>query len=286
MPLTFRLRHGSSTTTLAAIPDQATLSDLRARVAEKTGIEADRQLLKVGVPPKLLQQTSEDQRLTELGCQNRDTFIVEEVAEVLLPVSSTSDSAGAAEPGRTHSAKLQDETASSDAPASDLIPAFDRAIAAAREHAKMLPEDKHQVWALQRGKAAVQDSLKRGDNISLSALHTLKGVGHWVVQEVKRHLNTSLEAESGASAPKRPRVTGGRQSTAPPTPASFSWWYLGRNGKAVGDRNSAEVSGPLGAEQYRVCILHSSGRMERAWLPESKAPPRCQSPPVEARHAR
>eukprot|EP00419_Tripos_fusus_P024637 CAMPEP_0172730454 /NCGR_PEP_ID=MMETSP1074-20121228/98178_1 /TAXON_ID=2916 /ORGANISM="Ceratium fusus, Strain PA161109" /LENGTH=245 /DNA_ID=CAMNT_0013558189 /DNA_START=64 /DNA_END=801 /DNA_ORIENTATION=+ len=245
------------------------MSDLRAHVAQKTGISADRQLLKVGVPPKLLREASADQCLTDLGCQSRDTLIVEEVTEVLLPVSSTPKSAG-----RVPSAKLQNENVG-DAPASDLLPAFDRAIAAAREHVKLLPEDKHQVWALQRGKAVVQESLKRGDNISLSALHTLKGVGHWVVQELKRHLDTSLEAESAASASKRPRVTGSRQSIAPPTPASFSWWYLGRDGKRAGDRNSAEVSGPLGAEQYRVCILHSSGRMERAWLPEAKAPPRC-----------
>jgi len=274
MPLTFCLRHGPSTITIAAIPENATVSDLRALVAEKTGVDADRQLLKVGVPPKLLHETSADQRLTDLGCQNRDILIVEEVKEVLLPVSSTTKSAG-------------DSVSDSvdDACASELLPAFDRAIAAAREHAKLLPEDKHQVWALQRGKAAVQESLKRGDNISLSALHTLKGVGHWVVQELKRHLNTVPEAESAASASKRPKVMGGRQPTASPTPASFSWWYLDRKGKPVGDRNSAEVSGPLDAEQYRVCILHSSGRMERAWLPGAKAPPRCQSPPVEAANA-
>jgi len=283
MPLTFRLRHGPSTTTIAAIPDSATVSDLRAHVAEKTGVDADRQLLKVGVPPKLLPETSADVRLTDLGCQNRDIIIVEELSKVLLPVSSTPTSAGAGQ-GHAPSTKSQGENVS-DACASELLPAFDSAIAAAREQAKMLPEDKHQVWALQRGKTAVQESLKRGDNISLSALHTLKGVGHWVVQELRRHLNTAPEAESAASASKRPRMTGGRQTTAPPTPASFSWWYLGSTGKPVGDRNSAEVSGPLDAEQYRVCILHSSGRMERAWLPGTKAPPRCQSPPAEATNA-
>lgn len=156
-----------------------------------------------------------------------------------------------------------------DPPQSELLGAFDRAIAAAVARVKLCPEDRHHVPALRKARAAVLASLERGDNISLGVLHTLKGVGHWVVEQLREHLqpSSSAAAEGAARAAKRPRE-------APATPNSFSWWYIGKDGKRTEERNGAEVSGPLGQEQYRVCILHSSGRMEKAWLPDAKAPPR------------
>lgn len=169
----------------------------------------------------------------------------------------------------------QGQSAAGDIPESELLPAFDRAIAEATAHAKMLPEDKHQVFALRKGKAAVIESLKRGDDISLGALHTLRGVGHWVVQEVKRQLE-------GPGSKRRATGSGGGSRAPPPTPQSFTWWYLGRDGKPVVERNSAEFTGPVGGELFRACIMHSSGRMEKAWLPDAKAPPRSPGRPPSA----
>merc|ERR1712139_625420 len=98
---------------------------------------------------------------------------------------------------------------------------------------------------------------------------TLKGVGHWVVEEVRRHLST------GTAAKKRRTTPVTKRSAAPAqTPGNFQWWYIDARGKAVVERSSAQVAGYPGAQQYRVSILHSTGRMERAWLPETKAPPR------------
>lgn len=152
-------------------------------------------------------------------------------------------------------------------PSSDLLPALDRCIA--RAQANRNPEDKHHIWALRRAKKAVQESLESGSDVTLGALHTLRGVGHWVVEQIREQLEGG-----GGPPPKRPR----QAAEMPPTPQSFSWWYLDRSGKGVRERNSAESSGPLGAEQFRVSILHSSGRMEKAWLPESKAPPQGPAP--------
>mmetsp|Transcript_24769 Transcript_24769/g.65005 ORF Transcript_24769/g.65005 Transcript_24769/m.65005 type:complete len:295 (-) Transcript_24769:88-972(-) len=288
MPLAFRLRHSGGVKTLSEVPACAKLANLRQLIADETGVPVERQVLKVGVPPKPLPNISASSCLADAGLCDRDTILVEE-----LPVAMGSDqskqrhvvemSVEAADSNvvterspatRQAKKRMADEMASSsrgvnlDTPESELLPAFDRAIAEATRHAKMLPEDKHQVFALRKGKAAVIESLKRGDNISLSALHTLRGVGHWVVQEVTRHLG---------EGPSRPtRGLGSGSKIAAPTPNSFTWWYLDCDGQPAMDRNSAEFSGSVGCELYRVCIMHSSGRIEKAWLPNSKAPP--QSP--------
>mmetsp|Transcript_10140 Transcript_10140/g.30400 ORF Transcript_10140/g.30400 Transcript_10140/m.30400 type:complete len:283 (+) Transcript_10140:55-903(+) len=280
MPLTLRLRRGGRTVALDGLPEGITLAQFRKLVSEKTGVPPARLILKLGVPPKPLPDDLPSQLLLECGCRDRDTVIAEEREAT----DAAYDAAEHAEPGACGGTKpwhrapaTEDGGAGAgvvDAPSSELLPAFDRAIRAATEHARILPEDQHQVWALRRAKAAVLESLKRGDNISLGALHTLKGIGHWVVQEVKRHLE-----EGGRERPPSKRRATGERAVAPPTPQSFQWWYLDKAGKAVTDRNSAHFSGPPGAEQFRVCILHSSGRMERAWLPDAKAPPRCQPAP-------
>mmetsp|Transcript_34719 Transcript_34719/g.98560 ORF Transcript_34719/g.98560 Transcript_34719/m.98560 type:complete len:331 (+) Transcript_34719:70-1062(+) len=176
----------------------------------------------------------------------------------------SSSSAVVAESGR--------RAAEEDVRESGLLPAFDRAIRAAEQHARLLPEDKHQVWALKKGKAAVLESLKRGDDISLGALHTLPRVGHWVVQQVREQVQ--MAGSSGGAAAARPGPPRSSAVAPPTTLANFSWWYVNKKGKRVEYRNDAECKGPPGSEQYRVCILHSSGRMEKAYLPEHKAPPR------------
>lgn len=159
---------------------------------------------------------------------------------------------------------------------SQLLPAFDRAIASAEMHARQCPEDKHQVWALKKGKKAVLESLKNGHDIGISVLHTLTGVGHWVVQQVKEHLDPSSGVSTLPSA-KRPRA-----SAPPATPQSFTWWYIDKRGKYVVERQRAEFQGPPGRGQYRVLITHGSGRVEKAWLPFDKAPPESKGiPPGE-----
>mmetsp|Transcript_68582 Transcript_68582/g.143202 ORF Transcript_68582/g.143202 Transcript_68582/m.143202 type:complete len:331 (+) Transcript_68582:150-1142(+) len=152
----------------------------------------------------------------------------------------------------------------------DILPAFDRAIRKAELRSRESGE-KHQIWALRKGKAAVLQSLREGNNLSLGALHQLAGVGHWVVDQVKQALE-----EGNAPLPGRGSAPGpAAKAAAPPTPNSFTWWYVDSKGKAVTFRNDAECIGGSGQEQFRVCILHSSGRMEKAFLPDVKAPPRC-----------
>eukprot|EP00929_Paragymnodinium_shiwhaense_P054918 TRINITY_DN27527_c0_g1_i1.p1 TRINITY_DN27527_c0_g1~~TRINITY_DN27527_c0_g1_i1.p1 ORF type:complete len:292 (+),score=67.69 TRINITY_DN27527_c0_g1_i1:73-876(+) len=188
----------------------------------------------------------------------------------LREAKETSAAANAAGRGRRQASGGDDVFESS------LLPAFDRAIAAATANARMNPEDQHQVWALRKAKKAVIEHLKAGNDSSLGALHTLTGVGHWVVGQVR----AQLEAGPGASeaAAKKPRAG----SAPPPTPNSFTWWYLDASGKFTKFQNSAETAGSPGMETYRVCISHASGRMEKAWLPASKAPPQSQGAPPSA----
>eukprot|EP00933_Yihiella_yeosuensis_P062426 TRINITY_DN6537_c1_g3_i1.p1 TRINITY_DN6537_c1_g3~~TRINITY_DN6537_c1_g3_i1.p1 ORF type:complete len:239 (+),score=61.84 TRINITY_DN6537_c1_g3_i1:41-718(+) len=196
---------------------------------------------------------------------------------ISTPKSSTTkpslgNSSSSSNVGRTTSttSTKKDE----DVAESELLPAFDRAIAAAVRRGKMTSEDAHHAPALRKAKKAVLESLTRGDNISLGALHTLKGVGHWVVGQLREHLNAPSSAASGGADASSKR----RRVEAPATPQSFSWWYLGRDGKRVETRNDAEMGqSPIGGLQFRVSILHSSGRMEKAWLPDAKAPAQCPS---------
>jgi len=265
--LTLRIRCGTHVATLT-VSKEATLGELQELISAETGVSPAAQLLHCGVPPKVLPHGPSTRSLVGLGCSDRDTILVKE--RVTLPVQEN-----AVTGAKKRTREVSDGDADSrDVPESELLPAFDRAIKAATEHAKMLPEDKHQVFALRRGKAAVIESLKRGDNISLGALHTLTGVGHWVVQQIREQL------EGGESAKAR-RGPAARQGSAapPPTPNSFTWWYLGKNGKPVVFRNDAQFTVSGGAEQFRVCISHSSGRIEKAWLPDAKAPARSQGSP-------
>lgn len=290
-PLTLRIRYPWGMTTLAGVPKSMTVAQLRDLIAEETGMMPSRQRLKLGVPPAPL----EEGILEEAGIQDRDTITVEEQEsdpawraavdlddDELLPVQASAQSrrgakrsAGSQAGGSKKAAKAgRSGDATGDVPESELLPAFDRAIKAATEHAKMLPEDKHQVWALRRGKSAVLESLKQGNDISIGALHTLKGVGHWVVQQVREHM------EAGAPSGQHAQRGSAKSKAAPAkTPDSFVWWYIGKNGKAVKDRNSALFQGIGNDAQFRVGILHSSGREEKAWLPDSKAPPRCPHDP-------
>ena len=108
-------------------------------------------------------------------------------------------------PGRDHREVEQDQ----------IIDAFDRAIIASKNHVQSCPEDSHQLHALRRAKTAVVSSFEHGHELSLGVLHTINGVGHWVVQQLRDHLH-----DDGA-LPKRQRCDRG----ATPTPHSFTWWY-------------------------------------------------------------
>lgn len=154
--------------------------------------------------------------------------------------------------------------------ASELLEVFDKVHAQAVARHRNTGQDAHHAPALRKAKKAVQESLARGDNLTLSSLHTLKNVGHWVVSQLRENL------EASNSSPRRPAAKRQRQ-VAEATPESFSWWYVDAAGKRVEFRNDAQMKdGPAG-ETFRVTIMHSSGRVEKAWLPDTKAPP--TSPP-------
>lgn len=306
MPWTLRLRHAGGTATLVDIPDNATLKILQDRIQEETGVLPSRQSLKVaGVPPRLIPSESACSRLDTLGCGNRDTIILDACAEVSsaqletpanttggieLPLEVESDDdyseplchqrgrkrvgdVLADAPANARRPKSIVEGRKGDARESELLPAFDRAIAAAQKHVKMVPDDRHQVFALRKGKAAVSESLKQGNDISIGVLHTLRGVGHWVVQQVREHLEVdgARDSEVGAASGQQ---NAPKAQAPPPTPSNFTWTYVDRNGNDVADRNSAEFMGSAAGDQFRVKITHSSGRIEKAWLPDAKAPPR------------
>eukprot|EP00435_Cladocopium_sp_Y103_P005497 s1390_g1.t2 len=151
--------------------------------------------------------------------------------------------------------------------ASELLEVFDKAHAQAVARHRNTGQDAHHAPALRKAKKAVQESLARGDNLTLSSLHTLKNVGHWVVSQLREN----LEGANSSSAPAAKR----QRQVAEATPESFSWWYVNAAGKRVEFRNDAQMKdGPAG-ETFRVTIMHSSGRVEKAWLPDAKAPPTC-----------
>mmetsp|Transcript_49453 Transcript_49453/g.97806 ORF Transcript_49453/g.97806 Transcript_49453/m.97806 type:complete len:272 (+) Transcript_49453:53-868(+) len=262
-----RLRHGGKTLTLKDVPAGASLAALQVLISSETGIPPERQTLKVGVPPEPIREVGPRVELTQAGIQDRETIIVEE-----QPVATPA-------PRAPRRARAQVDT-SEDFPDSELLPAFDRAIAVAQRHVKEVPEDRHQVWALRKARAALVDSLKQGNNLGIGALHTLTGVGHWVVQQIRKQLE---DPEVVGSAEALPAAKRAKAPAPAPTPGDFTWWYVDTKGKPVKERNSAECVGDLGAARYRVCILHSSGRMEKAYLPEAKAPAHCAgAPPTSA----
>jgi len=292
MSLTLRVRHRDGTITIPDINKEATVADLQKLIAAGTGVAADRQLLKCGVPPvQLSSDLGHAVKLLEVGIGNRDMVIVEErtpssgsSAGSLRTGATGTDMANCSGPSKkagqaadsVRAAKKRGPSelhegdrghnAETDARARDILPAFDRAIAAASKNFANTGEDKHQAWAMRKGKAAVLESLKRGDNISLSALHTLPGVGHWVVQQVREHMNSQSE-------PAAKKGKGNGRAAPPPTPTDFTWWYLGRNNKPVAFRNDAEMKSSPTGSIFKVSIMHASGRQEIGWLPDARAPP-------------
>jgi len=283
MPLTLRLRFEGRAATLTGIAEDMPVAQFQRLLAEKTGVPPEQQVLKHGgtVPPTLLDVLLGT--LVEAGCCDRDTLILEKKpapdSDVALPVSSTGESScGSSSKRVREDARSVPAACNQDPRGPELLRAFDGALRAAEAHVREVPDDKHQVFALRKAKAVVAESIEQGNIISLSALHTLPRVGHWVVQQVKDQCNRSRIA-FGAESPalKRGRTT---HAAAAPTPNKFQWWYIGKDGKPVEDRNSAECKGPLDAQEFRVGILHSSGRMEKAYLLDAKAPPRCPSIPT------
>jgi len=274
MPLTLRLRFEGRAATLTGVAEDMTVVELQRLLAEKTGVPPEQQVIKHGVPPTLLKQLA---TLAEAGCCDRDTLLLEKNiaadSDVVLPASrageSSCDNSCKRLRGDTRGVSLE---SGQDPHGPELLRAFDGALRAAEAHVKVVPDDKHQVFALRKAKAAVVESVKQGNNISLSALHTLPRVGHWVVQQVREQCS---RPPGESPVPKRGRAA---RTAAAPTPNSFQWWYIGKDGKPAEDRNSARCQGPLEAQEFYVGILHSSGRMEKAFLPDAKAPPRC--PPI------
>lgn len=279
--LTLRMRHEDAAVKILEVSEDATVADLQEEVAERTGVATGRQLLTVGNPPMQLSSDLGDAvRLLEVGICNHDTVIVKERSG--LPSGSCSIGSNAAAdsapaPKRRKSNPVTVERgAPCDPRGSDVLPAFDRAIAAASKNAATMPEDKHQVFALRKGKAAVIASLNRGDNISLSAMHTLTGVGHWVVEQVREHLTEQSTTSAGLHAYRKGKSKG----APPPSPADFQWWYLNKKGKPALFRNDAEMKHSPTGPIFKVSILHASGRLESGWLPDSKAPPEGAPPAV------
>ncbi|CAK8986822.1 unnamed protein product [Durusdinium trenchii] len=152
----------------------------------------------------------------------------------------------------------------SDPRASELLVVFDKVHSEAVKRHKNTGLDAHHAPALRKAKRSVEESLQHGDNLTLSSLHTLKNVGHWVVSQLREHLEGEVTTVPSAK----------RARTVPAaTPESFTWWYVNAKGERVEHRNDAEMKGSVGSETFRVSIMHSSGRMEKAWLPDAKAPP-------------
>ena len=165
-------------------------------------------------------------------------------------------------PGAPERQDLRGEVSSDcDPRASELLKVFDKVHAEAVVRHKNTGMDAHHAPALRKAKKSVEGSLARGDNLTLSSLHTLKNVGHWVVSQLRE----SLE---GSTMPPAKRT----KQQAAATPESFSWWYVNAAGKRVEHRNDAEMKDGAAGNTFRVTIMHSSGRVEKAWLPDAKAP--------------
>merc|ERR1712129_125349 len=161
------VRHSKGTVTLPEVSKQASVTDLQKLVASATGIEAERQVIKHGVPPVVLSSELGDAvQLADLPLGTRDLLTLEERSPPRTPMASarTEDLPYRAAKKRPHvdlqTTPAATSTVGSDPPAKSLLPAFDKAIAAAQKHAQSLPEDVHQVWALRRAKAAVLKSIQ------------------------------------------------------------------------------------------------------------------------------
>ena len=64
-----------------------------------------------------------------------------------------------------------------DVRSSELLELFEKAHAKAVAREKATGLDKHHAAALRKAKRSVEESLRRGDNLTLSSLHSLKHVG-------------------------------------------------------------------------------------------------------------
>lgn len=278
MPLTLQLKYSGRSFTVQEVDNLTTVAEFQKVIAQKTGCLPEQQLLKFGVPPKELSSELGDAvSLLDVGLSHRDTVLVEcrEMGKRKKSSSSEGEQSKRQRIG-TNSTNVRTETSlrdDSDPKAADLLPALDRAIASTSRQVGATGEDKHQVWALRKAKTKIIESIKSGNNISLSALHTLSGVGHWVVQQIKDHLSES-SCSNEASNDSLSKMT---KKAPPATPSNFTWSYLDQAGKKVKFRNDAEMSISPNGPVFRVSILHSSGRMEKAWLPDAKAPPESAS---------
>eukprot|EP00434_Breviolum_minutum_P025823 symbB.v1.2.022828.t1/scaffold2043.1/size110972/2 len=95
-------------------------------------------------------------------------------------------------PGAPERQDLRGEVSSDcDPRASELLKVFDKVHAEAVVRHKNTGMDAHHAPALRKAKKSVEGSLARGDNLTLSSLHTLKNVGHWVVSQLRESLEGS-----------------------------------------------------------------------------------------------
>eukprot|EP01092_Planopodium_desertum_P012553 TRINITY_DN5947_c0_g1_i2.p1 TRINITY_DN5947_c0_g1~~TRINITY_DN5947_c0_g1_i2.p1 ORF type:complete len:232 (+),score=2.67 TRINITY_DN5947_c0_g1_i2:87-782(+) len=85
-PWMLNLLTGTGNKRLADVPQTITLLELKERIAKETGLASNRQNLKGGFPPKILE--GDDKDIKSLGLQNGDRIIVEErsgAAPVTVP---------------------------------------------------------------------------------------------------------------------------------------------------------------------------------------------------------
>eukprot|EP00746_Dinoflagellata_sp_MGD_P090819 gnl/MRDRNA2_/MRDRNA2_35901_c0_seq1.p1 gnl/MRDRNA2_/MRDRNA2_35901_c0~~gnl/MRDRNA2_/MRDRNA2_35901_c0_seq1.p1 ORF type:complete len:271 (+),score=58.35 gnl/MRDRNA2_/MRDRNA2_35901_c0_seq1:99-911(+) len=88
-----RVRHPGGTVTLDNVPDGGTLADLRELIAQQTGLATNRQRIKGGFPPKVIEDPTGAISLKDAGIGNRDQVVVEECEP---PPQDTVSNAGAA----------------------------------------------------------------------------------------------------------------------------------------------------------------------------------------------
>ncbi|GAA6004524.1 hypothetical protein JCM10207_000917 [Rhodosporidiobolus poonsookiae] len=118
MPVALRIRSPSGPATVALTSPDATLSDLRAKVEEATGISAARQELRLGFPPKPLDPTaSPDATLDSLGIKSGEMIVVAEgTAEAQASTSSSAAPAAVPQKRAVSPAQVPSESAKRRAP--------------------------------------------------------------------------------------------------------------------------------------------------------------------------
>ena len=195
-----------------------------------------------------------------------------------------------------------------------ILRALEKALRKAERKQKILPhpEDAHHAPCLRKARGAILQSCRDGNELSLGALHTIPRVGHWVVGQIRENLDSEdeeefddakhgKEAREKAKAKSRVKAKemnkivakrkaieisdsdeergGAGASSSSKQKADddngFVWKYINGRGTKVKRRADAQRRRGDVCSLYRVEILHSDGRVERAWLPESKAPEEC-----------